>query len=204
MTVSDRTKQVINRLNERFVHETRGGQCLTIEDLRVLQNQTIHEIVSLITSPSDVAAEVAQNPDLLCTTPGPDMLSGKNSLLDLVRGGIRHSLLEATEPCVNRLAASQSAEGGLALHALTDTAKSMLRALCEPGAHPILSKIGVGQAVHALVTSIQEVQVDPEQLYEQGDSICRTFPSISSRYGSQWNEAVSNHRALSEAACRIS
>jgi hypothetical protein len=74
-------------------------------------------------------------------------------------------------------------------------ARQMLVSLASPGAPSVLSKIGLGQAIYALQTAIDNLSTDPESLYEEGSNICSTFPHIAHRYRQKFTKAVETHRS---------
>jgi hypothetical protein len=74
-------------------------------------------------------------------------------------------------------------------------ARQMLVSLASPDAPRVLSKIGLGQAIYALRTAIDNLSTDPESVYEEGSNICSTFPHIAHRYGQKFRKAVETHRS---------
>jgi hypothetical protein len=87
-----------------------------------------------------------------------------------------------------------------AIPPLSVLARQMLVSLASPGAPSVLSKIGLGQAIYALQTAIENLSTDPESLYQEGSNICSTFPHIAHRYRYKFAKAVETHR--SEFGCK--
>jgi hypothetical protein len=74
-------------------------------------------------------------------------------------------------------------------------ARQMLVSLASPHAPRVLSKIGLGQAIYALQTAIENFTADPEGLYNEGRNICATFPHIAHRYQRNFDLAVETHKS---------
>jgi hypothetical protein len=83
---------------------------------------------------------------------------------------------------------------------LVTLSRQMLVALSAPAAPRVLSKIGLGQAVYALQTAIENFEIDPQGLYEEGINICMMFPPISSRYRETFEHLVDIDKAARATA----